>query len=65
MAKTSPTQFIQQVRGETAKVTWPTRKETSLTTIMVLVMSTVAAIFFFFVDWGLSALIGLVLDIGA
>lgn len=50
MAKTNPFQFIQQVRAEVAKVVWPSRKETTLTTMMVLVMATVAAIFFSLID---------------
>jgi preprotein translocase subunit SecE len=51
MARTNPFQFIQQVRAETAKVVWPTRRETGLTTVMVLVMATVFATFFFFTDF--------------
>ncbi len=51
MARTNPFQFIQQVRAETAKVVWPTRRETGLTTVMVMVMATVFATFFFFVDF--------------
>ena len=43
MAKTSPTEFVQQVRQEVARVTWPTRKETLVTTAMVFVMVFVAA----------------------
>jgi preprotein translocase subunit SecE len=54
MAKTSPAQFIQQVRQEAAKVTWPTRKETMLSTLMVLLMVAFAALFFFLVDQILS-----------
>lgn len=50
MARTNPLQFIQQVRAETAKIVWPTRRETVLTTIMVMIMATVFAIFFFTVD---------------
>ncbi|GAA4712794.1 preprotein translocase subunit SecE [Sphingomonas lutea] len=50
MAKTSPGEFIRQVRAETAKVHWPTRKETIATAIMVLIMTTLLAIFFFGVD---------------
>lgn len=50
MARTNPFQFIQQVRAETAKVVWPNRRETGLTTVMVMVMATVFATFFFFVD---------------
>lgn len=54
MAKTNPAQFIQQTRQEVAKVTWPTRKETLVTTAMVFVMVVLAAIFFFVVDQILS-----------
>ena len=50
MARTSPGQFIRQVRAETSKVHWPTRKETIATAIMVLIMTTLLAIFFFGVD---------------
>ncbi len=50
MARTNPLQFIQQVRAETAKVVWPTRRETGLTTVMVMIMATVFAVFFFLVD---------------
>jgi preprotein translocase subunit SecE len=51
MATTNPFQFIQQVRGEVAKITWPGQREVLLTSAMVLAMATVTAIFFFFVDW--------------
>ncbi|MGK9236965.1 preprotein translocase subunit SecE [Inquilinus limosus] len=51
MAKTSPVQFFRQVRQETAKVTWPTRKETAITTGMVFVFVTIMSIFFLLVDW--------------
>jgi len=47
---TNPLQFVQQVRGEVSKVVWPTRRETMLTTAMVFVMATIAAIFFSLVD---------------
>ena len=50
MAKTSPGEFIRQVRAETAKVHWPTRKETVATAIMVVIMTAVLAIFFFGID---------------
>ena len=50
MAKTSPAQFIREVRQELAKVTWPTRKELVATTLSVLAMSALAALFFFVVD---------------
>jgi preprotein translocase subunit SecE len=51
MAKTNPFTFIQQVRDEAAKVTWPSRKETMISTAMVMVMVTVASIFFLIVDF--------------
>jgi preprotein translocase subunit SecE len=54
MAKTSASEFVQQVRQELARVTWPTRKETLQTTLMVFVMVFVAAAFFFVVDQVLS-----------
>jgi preprotein translocase subunit SecE len=64
MAKTNPLTFIQQVRSETAKVVWPSRREVTVSTIMVLVLATLTAIFFFFVDWlirqGLAGILGLV-----
>ena len=50
VAKTSPGEFIRQVRAETAKVVWPSRKETITTAIMVLIMTTLLGIFFFGVD---------------
>jgi preprotein translocase subunit SecE len=64
MAKTSPFQFFQQVRQETSKVTWPTRKETMISTVMVFVMVFIAAIFFFAVDQVLSAGVKLVFGLG-
>jgi len=54
MAKTSAAEFVQQVRQEMARVTWPTRKETLVTTAMVFVMVFIAAAFFFVVDQALS-----------
>jgi preprotein translocase subunit SecE len=50
LAKLNPAQFIREVRQEVAKVTWPTRKETLITTGLVLAMSALAAIFFLVVD---------------
>ena len=50
MARVSPGEFVRQVRAETAKVSWPTRRETVTTTIMVLIMTTVLAIFFLGID---------------
>ena len=57
MAKTNPFQFIQQVRSEASKVTWPSRKETLVTTVMVFVMVFLAAMFFLVADQILSYLV--------
>ena len=57
MAKVSPGQFIRQVRAETAKVHWPTRKETVATAIMVMIMTMILAVFFFGVDAFFSTLV--------
>ena len=63
MAKVNPGEYIRQVRQEVGKVTWPTRKETGITTAMVFVMVFAAAIFFFLVDqvlaFGVRTLLGL------
>jgi preprotein translocase subunit SecE len=63
MAKTNPFEFLQEVRAETAKVTWPSRNETIITTVMVIVMAILASIFFLLADsvmnWGVSLLLGL------
>jgi len=50
MAKVSPFKFMQEVRAEAQKVTWPTRKETTVTTIMVFVMVAIASVFFLLAD---------------
>ncbi|KQM73259.1 MULTISPECIES: preprotein translocase subunit SecE [unclassified Sphingomonas] len=57
MAKTSPLEFIRQVRTETSKVTWPTRRETIMTGVMVVIMTTILAVFFFGVDSILQAIV--------
>ena len=64
MARTNPLEFLQQVRTEVAKVTWPTRAETVTTTSMVLVMSVMAALFFLAADWVLHNLVLLILGVG-
>jgi preprotein translocase subunit SecE len=62
MSTTNPLQFLQQVRAEVAKVVWPTRREVLLTTLMVFILSALAATFFSLVDLGirtaLTAIIG-------
>ncbi|MGY2051792.1 preprotein translocase subunit SecE [Methylobacterium sp. JK268] len=63
--RVGPFEFLQQVRDEGRKVTWPTRKETLITTLMVFVMVVVASLFFTVVDQVLRYLVTLVLGIGA
>ena len=46
----NPVRFINETRAEVAKVVWPTRREVVMTTIMVFIMATLTAIFFFLVD---------------
>jgi preprotein translocase subunit SecE len=65
MAKSSPFQFFKQVRQEASKVTWPTRKETVISTVMVFIMVIIAALFFFAVDQLLSTGVKLVFGLGS
>ena len=65
MAKTGPFKFLQEVRAETEKVTWPTRRETMITTAMVFVMSALAAVFFLLSDMVIRYAVTLVLGIGS
>jgi preprotein translocase subunit SecE len=57
LAKVSPGEFLRQVRAETAKVVWPTRKETVTTAVMVAIMTAILALFFFGVDSAFSAIV--------
>ncbi|MEO1044094.1 MAG: preprotein translocase subunit SecE [Pseudomonadota bacterium] len=63
MAKTSPGEFVRQVRTETSKVVWPTRQETLVTAVMVFIMMTILALFFLGVDsffnWVVQSLLSL------
>mgnify|MGYP000940184668 CR=1 FL=1 len=65
MAKFSPFKFMQEVRTEAEKVTWPTRRETMITTLMVFVMVAVASVFFFFADQVIRVIITFILGIQA
>ena len=65
MAKTSPAEFVRQVRQEVSKVSWPTRKEATITTIMVFIMASVMSIFFLGVDKLWNFVVGLLLGLGA
>ena len=62
--RTSPMQFLSQVRAEGRKITWPSRKETWITSVMVFIMVVIASVFFFVVDFGLAKLSQLILAIG-
>ena len=64
MAKFSPFKFMQEVRSEGEKVTWPTRRETAITTVMVFVMVFIASIFFLLADMAIRFVVGLVLGYG-
>ena len=65
MAKTNIFQFFQQVRQEASKVTWPTRRETTTSTIMVFAFVFLAAIFFFIVDQALTLAVQFIFNLGA
>ena len=63
MAKTTPIEFIRQVQAETKKVVWPTRRETIMTGVMVMIMTLILAIFFFGVDSMFEALVKFLLSL--
>jgi preprotein translocase subunit SecE len=65
MARPDPALFVRQVRQEMAKVTWPSRKETMITTGLVFVLSILAAIFFFVVDQIIAYGVRLIFGFGA
>jgi preprotein translocase subunit SecE len=63
MARTNPIQFLQQVRSEVSKVTWPGRSEIVISTIMVLVLVILASLFFLAADQVISWFVSLMLSI--
>ena len=63
MAKVTPAEFISQVRAETGKVSWPTRRETITTAVMVVIMTTLLALFFFAVDSAFGGLVKFLLGL--
>ena len=63
MARTNPIKFLQEVRQEVSKVTWPTRNEVLISTVMVLVLVTLASLFFLLADQIISWLVQLMLSI--
>ena len=65
MAKINPFKFMQEVRAEAQKVTWPSRRETAITTAMVFVMVTIASVFFLVADQVMRLMVTYLLGIGA
>jgi len=65
MARVSPFKFLQEVRAEAQKVTWPTRKETTVTTIMVFVMVVITSIFFLLADQVMRVAVSFLLGINS
>jgi preprotein translocase subunit SecE len=65
MAKFSPFKFLQEVRAEAQKVTWPTRKETGVTTMMVFVMVVIASVFFLLADQVMRVAVSFLLGISS
>jgi preprotein translocase subunit SecE len=63
VAKVNPGEFFNQVKTETAKVVWPTRRETLMTAMMVVIMTTILGLFFFGVDSAFSALVRALLSL--
>lgn len=64
MARTSPREYIHQVKSEMKKVTWPSRQETTVSTIAVFVMVTVVTIFLYFTDQIMAYFVNLILELG-
>jgi preprotein translocase subunit SecE len=57
MARVNPGEFLRQVRAESAKIVWPTRRETMMTALMVVIMTALLALFFFGVDSAFSSIV--------
>ena len=64
MANLNPAKFVREVRQEMSKVTWPTRRETGISTLMVLALATIAATFFLIVDWIIGSAVRWIIGIG-
>lgn len=64
MARPNPMQFLRQVRQEASKVTWPTRKETVISTIMVFIFVAIMAVFFLIIDQITNLGVGFILGLG-
>jgi preprotein translocase subunit SecE len=63
VARTSPGEFFRQVRAESAKIVWPTRRETVMTAVMVVIMTATLGIFFFGVDSAFAGIVRLLLSL--
>jgi len=63
VAKTSPGEFINQVKAETKKVVWPSRRETITTTIMVGIMTLLLGVFFFGIDQLFASIVKFLLSL--
>ena len=63
MARVNPGEFLRQVRSESAKIVWPTRRETLMTGLMVVIMTSLLAVFFLAVDSVFSALVHFLLGL--
>jgi len=64
MAKTTPAEYVRQVRAEMKKVTWPSRKEMTVSVIAVFIMVTMASIFLYFADQVISYAVRQIMEIG-
>jgi preprotein translocase subunit SecE len=63
MAALNPAKFIREVRSEIDKITWPTRRETTISTMMVLGLAALASVFFVVVDWVVGNIVHLIIGI--
>jgi preprotein translocase subunit SecE len=63
MARVNPAQFLQQVRTEAGKIVWPTRRETMMTALMVIIMTALLAVFFFGVDSAFRSIVQALLNL--
>ena len=61
----NPFKYVQQVRNEVSNIVWPTRKETMTTTVMVLIMSALVALFFFIIDTITSNILDIILKLSS
>lgn len=64
MAKSGPVEFVKQVKQEGKKVTWPTRKETMISTIFVFIMVFIAAVFLYFADQVIAFFVQMIMNLG-